>query len=125
GESHAARRARSDSDACQGLCCSHRRGFRAPGQVGRRRAAGRPPACAPARWLICSEGGRERVKERQLDRNQRTAAIEATLEKWEEVAATGSFEDALDALEAIVTLLDEGDLTLDLSVQCLETGTRL
>ncbi len=60
-----------------------------------------------------------------MDRSQRIAAIGATLEMWEEVAATGTFEDAMDALEAIVTLLDEGDLTLDLSVQCFETGTRL
>ncbi len=59
------------------------------------------------------------------DRIQRIVAIGKTLDAWDEIAEGGSFEDAMDALEAIVTLLDEGDLTLDLSVRCFETGTRL
>ena len=60
-----------------------------------------------------------------MERSQRIEAIGKTLDFWGEVAENGSFEDAIDALEAIVTLLDEGDLTLDLSVRCLETGTQL
>lgn len=59
------------------------------------------------------------------DRSQRMVAIGKTLDVWDEIAIDGSFEDAMDALEAIVTLLDEGDLTLDLSVRCFESGTRL
>jgi len=60
-----------------------------------------------------------------MERSQRIEAIGKTLDFWGEVAESGSFEDAMDALEAIVTLLDEGDLTLDLSVRCFETGTQL
>lgn len=60
-----------------------------------------------------------------MNRDDRIARVGAALDGWEEVATSGSFEDALGALEAIVTLLDEGDLTLDLSVRCFEAGTRL
>ncbi|MGD9711129.1 MAG: exodeoxyribonuclease VII small subunit [Thermomicrobiales bacterium] len=60
-----------------------------------------------------------------MDERERFTAIGKTLDAWDEIALNGSFEDAMDALEAIVTLLDEGDLTLDLSVRCFETGTRL
>lgn len=60
-----------------------------------------------------------------MNRDERVARINTALDGWDTVAASGTFEDALDALEAIVTLLDEGDLTLDLSVRCFETGTRL
>jgi exodeoxyribonuclease VII small subunit len=44
---------------------------------------------------------------------------------WEALAANGTFEEALDALESIVRLLDEGNLALDDSVRCFEIGTRL
>jgi exodeoxyribonuclease VII small subunit len=60
-----------------------------------------------------------------VNRDERIARVSAALEGWDAVAENGAFEDALDALEAIVTLLDEGDLTLDLSVRCFETGTKL
>ncbi len=60
-----------------------------------------------------------------MNRDERVAQVSASLDRWEQIAGSGTFEDALDALEAIVALLDEGDLTLDLSVRCFETGTRL
>lgn len=60
-----------------------------------------------------------------MNRDERVERVGIALDAWDDVAATGAFEEALDALEAIVTLLDEGDLTLDLSVRCFETGTRL
>ena len=60
-----------------------------------------------------------------VDRDDRIARVSGALDTWDNTAVNGSFEEALNALEAIVTLLDEGDLTLDLSVRCFETGTRL
>ena len=44
---------------------------------------------------------------------------------WTQIAGSGSFEESMEALEAIVALLDRGELTLDLSVQCFELGTQL
>lgn len=60
-----------------------------------------------------------------MNQDDRVTRVGAALDGWDDVAARGSFEEALNALEAIVTLLDEGDLTLDLSVRCFETGTKL
>jgi exodeoxyribonuclease VII small subunit len=60
-----------------------------------------------------------------VDRDSRIADVSQLLDEWAAVVESGTFEDALEALERIVAILDEGDLTLDLSVRCFETGTRL
>ncbi len=60
------------------------------------------------------------VSESKID-----ADVSPLIAGWEITAADGSFEEAMEALEAIVTLLDQGELTLDSSVRCFELGTRL
>ncbi|HET9661959.1 MAG TPA: exodeoxyribonuclease VII small subunit [Thermomicrobiales bacterium] len=44
---------------------------------------------------------------------------------WQSASVDGSFEESIAALEAIVTLLDSGELTLDQSLDCFELGARL
>ena len=44
---------------------------------------------------------------------------------WEAALRDGSFEDAQSALEAVVGLLEAGNLPLDRSVACYELGMRL
>ncbi len=44
---------------------------------------------------------------------------------WQRVSVDGSFEESIEALEAIVALLDSGDLTLEQSLDCFELGARL
>jgi exodeoxyribonuclease VII small subunit len=44
---------------------------------------------------------------------------------WQQASIDGSFEEAMSALEAIVALLDAGDLTLDQSLDSFELGARL
>lgn len=50
---------------------------------------------------------------------------EARFAEWRELAATGEFEPALAALEASVTLLESGGLTLAAMTDCYELGLRL
>jgi exodeoxyribonuclease VII small subunit len=52
-------------------------------------------------------------------------ALQDRISGWESAASSGSFEDALSALESIVAVLDEGKLTLDDSVRCFELGVKL
>jgi exodeoxyribonuclease VII small subunit len=51
--------------------------------------------------------------------------LATSIAAWRSASAEGSFEDSMGALEAIVTLLDSGDLTLDQSLECFELGARL
>jgi len=44
---------------------------------------------------------------------------------WQHASVDGTFEESMAALEAIVGLLDAGDLTLDQSLACFELGARL
>lgn len=44
---------------------------------------------------------------------------------WQRASVDGTFEESMASLEAIVALLDEGELTLDQSVECFELGARL
>jgi exodeoxyribonuclease VII small subunit len=59
------------------------------------------------------------------DRAQNGIELAKALPEWESLSAKGTFEEALDALETIVHLLDEGNLPLETSVRCFEIGTRL
>jgi exodeoxyribonuclease VII small subunit len=45
--------------------------------------------------------------------------------QWEVVASDGTFEEAMAALEAIVEMLDRGQLPLEVSVRCFELGGKL
>lgn len=51
--------------------------------------------------------------------------LATSIAAWQSASAEGSFEESMGALEAIVTLLDSGDLTLDQSLECFELGARL
>ncbi len=51
--------------------------------------------------------------------------LAASIELWQRASSDGAFEDAMSGLEAIVQLLDSGDLTLDQSLDCFELGARL
>lgn len=51
--------------------------------------------------------------------------LQNLLPAWESAASEGTFEEAMSALEAIVKLLDQGNLALDDSVRSFEIGTRL
>ena len=47
------------------------------------------------------------------------------LETWRNLAVHGTCEEALDALEVVVQRLDDGNLPLDLTVECYEVGASL
>lgn len=51
--------------------------------------------------------------------------LATTIPIWQRVSIDGTFEDSMEALEAIVAWLDEGVLTLDQSIECFELGARL
>lgn len=51
--------------------------------------------------------------------------LAASIASWQIASVDGTFEDAMAALEAIVALLDGGELTLDQSLDCFELGARL
>lgn len=44
---------------------------------------------------------------------------------WQTTSNQGSFEESMNALEEIVSLLDAGELTLEESLSCFELGVRL
>jgi exodeoxyribonuclease VII small subunit len=48
--------------------------------------------------------------------------LATSIATWQRASADGTFEESMESLEAIVALLDEGELTLDQSV---ELGARL
>lgn len=54
-----------------------------------------------------------------------TNDLSASIDHWKRLSEDGSFEETLEALEAIVALLDAGELTLDQSLDCFEVGARL
>jgi exodeoxyribonuclease VII small subunit len=47
------------------------------------------------------------------------------LEIWHHIAQEGSFEEAIDALDQVVLHLDDGNLPLQLTVECYELGALL
>ncbi|MCA9858922.1 MAG: exodeoxyribonuclease VII small subunit [Thermomicrobiales bacterium] len=49
----------------------------------------------------------------------------SSLAGWQTASVDGTFEEAMEALESIVALLDTGELTLDQSIESFETGARL
>ena len=51
--------------------------------------------------------------------------LATSIATWQTASADGSFEESMAALEAIVAVLDGGDLTLDQSLDCFELGARL
>ena len=51
--------------------------------------------------------------------------LAVSISKWHSASTDGTFEESMAALEAIVALLDSGDLTLDQSLDCFELGARL
>jgi exodeoxyribonuclease VII small subunit len=51
--------------------------------------------------------------------------LATSIAAWQAASTDGSFEESMAALEAIVALLDSGDLTLDESLDCFELGARL
>jgi exodeoxyribonuclease VII small subunit len=51
--------------------------------------------------------------------------LATSIANWQSTSIEGSFEESIAALEAIVTLLDSGELTLDQSLDCFELGARL
>lgn len=58
-------------------------------------------------------------------RDMMSTDLAASIAVWQRASQEGSFEDSMEALEAIVALLDTGDLTLDQSLDCFELGARL
>lgn len=51
--------------------------------------------------------------------------LATSIANWQSASSDGSFEESMTALEAIVALLDSGELTLDQSLDCFELGARL
>lgn len=54
-----------------------------------------------------------------------TTELANSIALWQTASTDGTFEEAMSALEAIVQLLDSGNLTLDESLDCFELGARL
>lgn len=50
---------------------------------------------------------------------------EQRLGQWREVSQSGTFEDAMVALELIIEILERGKLPLDTTIQCYEIGAAL
>ncbi len=51
--------------------------------------------------------------------------LATSIETWQNASVDGTFEESMAGLEAIVAVLDSGDLTLDESLDCFELGARL
>ncbi|TXG82353.1 MAG: exodeoxyribonuclease VII small subunit [Thermomicrobiales bacterium] len=51
--------------------------------------------------------------------------LTTSIASWKHASIAGTFEESMAALEAIVSLLDSGELTLDQSLECFELGARL
>jgi exodeoxyribonuclease VII small subunit len=51
--------------------------------------------------------------------------LATSMTAWQRASDEGTFEEAMTALEAIVALLDAGELSLDQSLDCFELGARL
>lgn len=51
--------------------------------------------------------------------------LAASIAIWQRTSADGTFEESMESLEEIVTLLDSGNLTLDQSLDCFELGAHL
>lgn len=51
--------------------------------------------------------------------------LTTSIETWQRASVDGTFEESMSGLEAIVALLDTGDLTLNESLECFELGARL
>lgn len=54
-----------------------------------------------------------------------TSDLAISIAAWQRTCVDGPFEDAMAALEAIIALLDSGELTLDQSLECFEIGARM
>jgi exodeoxyribonuclease VII small subunit len=54
-----------------------------------------------------------------------TSDLDTSFASWQTASVDGSFEEAMTALEEIVSLLDSGELTLDQSLECFELGAKL
>lgn len=55
----------------------------------------------------------------------RPAYADPPYEAWERAAASDAFEDAMDALEEVVQLLEGGNLRLNDAIRCYEIGNTL
>jgi exodeoxyribonuclease VII small subunit len=51
--------------------------------------------------------------------------LDTSIAAWQKASVDGTFEESMESLEAIVALLDDGELTLDQSLECFELGARL
>lgn len=51
--------------------------------------------------------------------------LATSITAWQSASVDGAFEESMAALEAIVALLDSGELTLAQSLDCFELGARL
>jgi exodeoxyribonuclease VII small subunit len=58
-------------------------------------------------------------------RDEMSTDLATSIANWRRASVDGTFEESMDALEAIVALLDAGDLTLEQSLDCYEMGARL
>lgn len=54
-----------------------------------------------------------------------SADLATAISAWQSTSTDGTFEESLAALEAIVSLLDSGTLTLDQSLDCFQLGATL
>jgi len=54
-----------------------------------------------------------------------TIDLATSISNWQSASTAGTFEESMSALEAIVALLDSGELTLVQSLKCFELGARL
>jgi exodeoxyribonuclease VII small subunit len=60
-----------------------------------------------------------------IDKTPDAGELRDRIAAWEEFGKTGTFEEAMAALESIVSLLDQGSLALEDSVRCFEIGVQL
>jgi exodeoxyribonuclease VII small subunit len=58
-------------------------------------------------------------------RDDMSSDLATSMAIWQRASVEGAFEESMAALEAIVSMLDSGDLTLEQSVDCFELGARL
>lgn len=66
-----------------------------------------------------------KAKVGMTENNPGVSEMQGQIAGWAGAAQSGTFEEAMSALEAIVKLLDQGNVALDDSVRCFEVGTRL
>ena len=59
------------------------------------------------------------------DNNVSDTEIKNQLDHWRTVATSGTFEEAMTALETIVAALDGGELSLEVSIESFEVGAAL